>query len=81
MKPAEQTGRLSMRNSILVWVAVLTIGWGCAVVLFYQLIRGSDQAAASDLTAQASPEELSRIETAAGGDKRQHENRVRPENR
>lgn len=35
------TGRLSLRNSILVWVAGIVIGWGCAVVLFYQLIRDS----------------------------------------
>ena len=37
------TGRLSLRNSILVWVAGIVIGWGCAVVLFYQLIRDSSE--------------------------------------
>jgi len=37
----QSTGRLSLRNSILVWVAGIVIGWGCAVVLFYQLIRDS----------------------------------------
>ncbi|MEX6724503.1 hypothetical protein [Parapedomonas caeni] len=39
MEPS--SGRLSLRNSILVWVAGIVIGWGCAVVLFYQLIRNS----------------------------------------
>ncbi len=81
MKPAEQSDRLSLRNSILVWVAVLTIGWGCAVVLFYQLIRGDEPTAAA-LTAEATPENLSRIETAAGGDdKSQDESRVQPQSR
>lgn len=37
----QSSGRLSLRNSILVWVAGIVIGWGCAVVLFYQLIRHS----------------------------------------
>ena len=37
----QSAGRLSLRNSILVWVAGIVIGWGCAVVLFYQLIRDS----------------------------------------
>lgn len=37
----QSASRLSMRNSILVWVAGIVIGWGCAVVLFYQLIRDS----------------------------------------
>lgn len=80
MKPAEQSGRLSMRNSILIWVAVLTIGWGCAVVLFYQLIRG-DEPTATALAAQATPEELSRIETAAGGGTAQQKNGKQQENR
>lgn len=39
----QSTGRLSLRNSILVWVAGIVIGWGCAVVLFYQLIRDSTE--------------------------------------
>lgn len=39
----QSASRLSMRNSILVWVAGIVIGWGCAVVLFYQLIRDSTE--------------------------------------
>lgn len=69
-----------MRNSILVWVAVLTIGWGCAVVLFYQLIRG-DAPTATALTAQATPESLSRIETAAGDDKAHRDSHAQQDSR
>lgn len=39
----QSASRLSLRNSILVWVAGIVIGWGCAVVLFYQLIRDSTE--------------------------------------
>jgi len=66
----QSTGRLSLRNSILVWVAGIVIGWGCAVVLFYQLIRDSAEEgrlAHSPLVAEAEKAAgLADIEPAAG---------------
>lgn len=67
----QSTGRLSLRNSILVWVAGIVIGWGCAVVLFYQLIRDSAEEgrlAHSPLVAEAGEGAagLADIEPAAG---------------
>ncbi|MCH8684326.1 hypothetical protein [Pedomonas mirosovicensis] len=65
------TGRLSLRNSILVWVAGIVIGWGCAVVLFYQLIRDSSEERGANAAAlMASSEEavgVADIAPAAGG--------------
>ena len=68
----QSAGRLSLRNSILVWVAGIVIGWGCAVVLFYQLIR--DSAEEGRLTGSALIAEsrnavgVADIEPAAGPD-------------
>src|SRR5690606_24886736 len=37
----QSTGRLSLRNSILVWVAGIVTGWGGAVVLGHVPVRDS----------------------------------------
>lgn len=77
----QSAGRLSLRNSILVWVAGIVIGWGCAVVLFYQLIRDSaeegrlgapivaearDAAAVADIEPAAGPDSVRRIGQQGG---------------
>lgn len=66
------TGRLSLRNSILVWVAGIVIGWGCAVVLFYQLIRDSSEERGIDAPALIAESSetigVADIEPAAGSD-------------
>jgi hypothetical protein len=65
------SGKLSPRQSLLIWVTGMFLGWGVAVVLVYQLIRTSDIAptpeastpvVASDQTAPS----LSDIAPAAG---------------
>lgn len=68
----QRTSRLSLRNSILVWVAGIVIGWGCAVVLFYQLIRDASEERGIDapaLMAESSEAVgLADIAPAAGGE-------------
>lgn len=66
----QNASRLSMRNSILVWVAGIVIGWGCAVVLFYQLIRDSAEEGRPGVQMVAEAQDavgVADIEPAAGG--------------
>lgn len=35
-------GRLSMRHSVMVWVAGAVLGWGVAVVSVYNALRSDD---------------------------------------
>jgi hypothetical protein len=62
------SGRMSMRKSVLVWIAGMFLGWGIAVVLVYQLIRTSrvDVTAEAPLVADRQAEEMSKITPAAG---------------
>ncbi|HEY4548301.1 MAG TPA: hypothetical protein VIG90_17995 [Pedomonas sp.] len=68
----QSASRLSLRNSILVWVAGIVIGWGCAVVLFYQLIRDSAEdgriAGAAMIAESRDAMGVADIEPAAGPD-------------
>jgi hypothetical protein len=63
--------RLSMRKSVLVWVAGMFVGWGIAVVLVYQLIsktRMGEAGIAGDMIAiDHQAEALAKISPAAGG--------------
>lgn len=59
--------RLSLRNSVLIWVAVVVISWGSAVVVFYQLIRGrADEPNAVVAQANKQAQLVSNIQPAAG---------------
>lgn len=68
----KDSGRLSLRNSVLVWCAGIVIGWGFAVVLFYQLIRHSgDETPTTSQTSAViatggDPQTLADIAPAAG---------------
>jgi hypothetical protein len=73
MNPTEKdSGKLSLRSSLLVWVTGMALGWGIAFVAAYVIIRnhqpsglaGMQHAQSSDETLEA--RSLSAIETAAG---------------
>jgi hypothetical protein len=68
------SGHYSPRNSLLIWVAGIVLGWGCAVVLVYQFIKGpegsinpQDGPAIAQNKAQSMEDKLGAIEPAAGG--------------
>lgn len=71
MKKPTRSGRLSLRNSILIWVAGIVISWSAAVVVFYQFIRASGPdsspyVARSKDSAQDSATGLSELAPASG---------------
>jgi hypothetical protein len=61
------SGRLSMRTSILVWTAGIMLGWGIAVVTAYVLIRNHEPASQVSEGSDAKARELNAIAPAAGG--------------
>lgn len=67
------SGHYSPRNSILIWVAGIVLGWGCAVVLVYQVIKGQDSVSpnsnepmVADSRTSQMEKQLGAIEPAAG---------------
>ncbi len=60
-----EADRMSMRNSLLVWVFGAVLGWVVAVVAVYSVIRDNeDHVIAQDKISV--PEHLNTIEPAAG---------------
>lgn len=69
----KDSGQYSPRNSLLIWVAGIVLGWGFAVVVVYQVIKGPDtvvtaEADVSSATQNAQNDEaqLQEIAPAAG---------------
>ncbi|RMF07528.1 MAG: hypothetical protein D6763_12140 [Alphaproteobacteria bacterium] len=68
--------RMSVRNSLLVWVSGAVLGWVVAVVAIYGLLRASDESViadsqemstpASSIAQEHDPTILNKIEPAAG---------------
>lgn len=42
MKQKHAAGRLSLRNSLVIWAMAIAISWSGAIVLFYQIIRNTE---------------------------------------
>ena len=66
-----RSAHFSPRSTLLIWVAGIVLGWGCAVVVVYQVIKGPGTAIAPDgapMVAENREAEraLSAIEPAAG---------------
>lgn len=68
--------RMSVRNSLLVWVSGAVLGWVVAVVAIYGLLRASDEPMVADMeklsppiAQSADPDILNKIEPAAGTEK------------
>ncbi len=58
--------RMSLRNSLLVWVFGAVLGWAVAVVAVYGIIRSSDDHRVAEDIVPAEEQQLDRIAPAAG---------------
>jgi hypothetical protein len=64
----EESSRLSLRRSFLIWTIGIFLGWGAAFVLAYNLIKSSvaNGNAGEQIVAKAPPQNPEDIEPAAG---------------
>jgi hypothetical protein len=70
-KRDNRSAHFSPRSTLLIWVTGIVLGWGCAVVVVYQVIKGPESAINADTATvvadnKAAERALSAIEPAAG---------------
>ena len=70
----KNNSRLSMRHSLMVWIAGAILGWVVAVVSVWTALNTTDSNIAKNSLSNA--EQMEQIVPAAGGDK----NKTEPEN-
>jgi hypothetical protein len=67
MSGPEDNEPLSIRRSIIVWIAGAVLGWVIAVVTIYGVLRSGDRAHAPSIAHEE--ETLQNISPGAGGDR------------